>query len=60
LLDAVLRLVRLLQSPAEIPVLVPMIQREILFRLLLDESSVVLHRTAQANSQPQRIGVAIV
>src|SRR5215831_5579829 len=60
LLDAVLRLVRLLQSPAEIPVLAPMIQREILFRLLLDESSVVLHRVAQANSQPQRIGVAIV
>jgi AraC-like DNA-binding protein len=60
LLDAVLRLVRLLQSPAEIPVLAPMIQREILFRLLLDESSVVLHRTAQANSQPQRIGLAIV
>jgi len=60
LLDAVLRLVRLLQSPAEIPVLAPMIQREILFRLLLDESSVILHRTAQANSQPQRIGVAIV
>src|SRR5499433_2942202 len=60
LLEAVLRLVRLLQSPAEIPVLAPMIEREILFRLLLDESSVVLHRTAQANSQPQRIGVAIV
>jgi len=60
LLDAVLRLVRLLQSPPEIPVLAPMIQREILFRLLLDESSVVLHRVAHANSQPQRIGVAIV
>src|SRR5215467_2947982 len=60
LLDAVLRMVRLLQCPAEIPVLAPMIQREILFRLLLDESSIVLHRTAQANSQPQRIGVAIV
>jgi len=60
LLDAVLRLVRLLQSPAEIPVLGPMIEREILFRLLLDESSAVLHRTAQADSQPQRIGVAIV
>src|SRR5215468_5006479 len=60
LLDAVLRLLRLLQYPAEIPVLAPMIQREILFRLLLDESSVVLHRVAQADSQPQRIGVAIV
>lgn len=60
LLDAVLRLVRLLQSPAEIPVLAPMIEREILFRLLLDEKSVALHRLAQANSQPQRIGAAIV
>jgi transcriptional regulator GlxA family with amidase domain len=60
LLDAVLRLVRLLQSPAEIPVLAPMIEREILFRLLLDDNSVALHRIAQANSQPQRIGMAIV
>src|SRR5262249_13414357 len=60
LLDAVLRLVRLLQSPQEIPVLAPMIEREILFRLLLDESSVVLHRMAQTYIQPQRIGAAIV
>ena len=60
LLDAVLRLVRLLRSPAEIPVLAPMIEREILFRLLLDENSAVLHQMAQANTQPQRIGVAIV
>jgi transcriptional regulator GlxA family with amidase domain len=60
LLDAVLRLVRLLRSPAEIRVLAPMIEREILFRLLLDECSVGLHRMAQANSQPQRIGMAIV
>src|SRR5215813_1115919 len=60
LLDAVVRLVRLLQSPTEIPVLAPMIEREILFRLLLDEKSVVLHRWAQANSPPQRVGMAIV
>ena len=60
LLDAVLRLVRLLQSPAEISVLAPMIEREILFRLLLEEGSIVLHRLAQANSPPQRIGIAIV
>jgi AraC-like DNA-binding protein len=60
LFDAVLRLVRLLQSPAEIPVLAPLIEREILFRLLLDETSVVLHRMAQASSQPQRVGIAIV
>jgi AraC-like DNA-binding protein len=60
LLDAVLRMVRLLQSPTEIPVLAPMIEREILFRLLLDDKSVALHRIAQADSQPQRIGIAIV
>ena len=60
LLEAVLRLVRLLQSPAEITVLGPMVEREILFRLLLDENSVVLHRMAQANSPPQRIGIATV
>jgi AraC-like DNA-binding protein len=59
LLDAVLRLMRLLQYPVEIPVLAPMIEREILFRLLLDESSAVLHRIAQAESPPQRIGAAI-
>jgi AraC-like DNA-binding protein len=60
LLDALLRLVRLLQSPAEIPVLAPMIEREILFRLLLEESSVGLHLMAQADSPPQRINIAIV
>lgn len=60
LLDALLRLVRLLHSPAEIPVLGPMIEREILFRLLLDEGSVGLHRMAQADSPPQRISIAII
>jgi transcriptional regulator GlxA family with amidase domain len=60
LLDALLRLVRLLQSPAEIPVLAPMVEREILFRLLLDEGSVGLHRMARANSPHQRINIAIV
>src|SRR5215472_1645885 len=60
LLDAVLRLVRWRRSPGEIPVLAPMIEREILFRLLLEESSAVLHRMAQADSQPQRIATAIV
>jgi len=60
LLDALLRLVRLLQSPAEIPVLAPMIEREILFRLLLDDGSAGLRHMAQADSPPQRINIAIV
>src|SRR5215470_557046 len=60
LLDALVRLVRLLRHPVEIPVLAPMIEREILFRLLLEESSAVLHRMAQAESPPQRIAAAVV
>lgn len=43
LLDAVLRLVRLLQYAAEIPLFVPMIEREILLRLLLDKNGSMLH-----------------
>jgi len=60
LLDAVLRLVRLLRSRMEIPVLAPMIEREILFRMLLEKGSAVLHRLAQPESQSQRIAAAIV
>ena len=37
LLDAFVRLVRLLDSPAEAPVLLPLITREILYRLLMGE-----------------------
>ena len=36
-LDATLRLVRLLDSPAQARVLAPMITREIVFRLLMGE-----------------------
>ncbi len=35
LLDAVVRLVRLLEAPAEAPILMPLITREIIYRLLL-------------------------
>jgi len=59
LLDAVLRLMRLLRSPEEIPVLAPMIEREILFRLLQGETKAVLHQVAQESWQPQHIGIAI-
>ena len=37
LLDAVVRLVRLVDTPAEVPVLMPMIVREIIYRLLRGE-----------------------
>jgi AraC-like DNA-binding protein len=37
LLDAVVRLVKLLDAPTEAPILMPMIMREIIYRLLLGE-----------------------
>ena len=59
LLDAVLRLVRLLRSPAELRVLGPMIEREILFRLLLDEAGALLHHVAREDRHPEAIDAAI-
>ena len=58
LLDAILRLVRLLQYPSEIPVLAPMIEREILLRLLLDKNGAVLHQMATPECRSERIAVA--
>ena len=59
LLDTILRLVRLLQYPAEIPILAPMIEREILFRLLLDKKGAVLRQMGSTESQSERIALAI-
>ncbi|MHC5833874.1 MAG: AraC family transcriptional regulator, partial [Nostoc sp.] len=39
LLDAVVRLVRLLDSPAEAHVLAPLIKREIIYRLLMGQGN---------------------
>jgi AraC-like DNA-binding protein len=44
--DAVLRLVRLLDSPAEAPVLMPLITREIIYRLLMREQGTRLRHMA--------------
>src|SRR5258707_1626393 len=46
LLDAFVRLVRLLDSPAETPVLLPLITREIVYRLLMGEQGGRLRRLA--------------
>ncbi|KAF7598859.1 MAG: AraC family transcriptional regulator [Candidatus Dactylopiibacterium carminicum] len=57
LLDAVQRLLHLLDTPADIPVLAPMIKREIFYRLL--GSSHRLRQIALHDSQTQRIAKAI-
>ncbi len=46
LLDACVRLVRLLDSPAEAPVLMPLITREIIYRLLVGEQGARLRHLA--------------
>lgn len=55
LLDAVLRLVRLLDRPAEIPVLAPMIRREIHWRLLQGPGAAMVRQMGMADSRLARI-----
>ena len=59
LLDALLRLVRLLDSPRDIPMLAPLIRREIFYRLLRGPQGYRLYELALANSQTHRVCQAI-
>jgi AraC-like DNA-binding protein len=53
LLDAVVRLVRLLDSPAETQLLMPLIMREIIYRLLMgDQGGQLYHLTASGGHTP--------
>ncbi len=59
LLDAVIRYVRLLRTPAQIPILAPLVRREIFYRLLLGERSGLLRRLRADNGQVQRIAAGL-
>lgn len=59
LYQAFLRLVDLLDTPEAIPVLAPLIQREILYRLMISEQGSRLWQIASMGSQGQRIARAI-
>ncbi|HWQ36630.1 MAG TPA: AraC family transcriptional regulator [Blastocatellia bacterium] len=59
LLDAVVRLVRLLDTPAESRVLAPLIVREIVFRLLAGGQSARLSHLLTVGRDTQRISQAI-
>jgi AraC-like DNA-binding protein len=59
LLDAANRLLRLLETPRDIPVLAPLAEREILYRLLLGEQAARLRQIARADSKLQQISRAI-
>jgi AraC-like DNA-binding protein len=59
LLDAVVRLTRLLDSPAEFQVLAPLAIREIIYRLLMGEQGGRLRYIAETGGRTRRIARAI-
>ena len=59
LLEAFLRLVRLLDTPEDIPILAPLVQKEILYRLLMSEQGPKLRQIATSGSQGSQISRAI-
>lgn len=59
LLDAALRLVRLLETPTDIAVLAPLAEREILYRLINGEHGARLRQIATAESKLQQVNRAI-
>ncbi len=59
LLDAVVRLVRLLDAPSEIPVLMPLITREIIYRLLMGAQGSRLRQIAVLGGYTHHIARAV-
>lgn len=59
LADALVRLLQLLSDPADIPILAPMIEREILYRLMGGEHANLLRQLAAADSRLSQINRAI-
>ncbi|MGN8647777.1 AraC family transcriptional regulator [Gracilibacillus sp. HCP3S3_G5_1] len=59
LLDAVIRLIKLLETPQDIPVLAASVNREIIYRVLQNDQNGTLKHFALVGSQYQRIAKAI-
>ncbi|MBT8769537.1 AraC family transcriptional regulator [Metapseudomonas boanensis] len=57
--DAVLRMLRLLDNPEDIPALLPLIRREILYRLLRGEQCAQLRQIASSGTQGHRVSRAV-
>ncbi len=55
LLDAVGRLADVLQQSEHLPVMAPMIRREIYYRLLMGENQILLRRMVDQNGKTQRV-----
>ena len=59
LLDAVTRLVRLLRTPALVPMLAPLIRREIYYRLLMSAQRSLLLRVLAEHGKTRRIAAGL-
>ena len=59
LLDAAVRMMRLLDHPADVPVLAPMIKKEILWRLLTGPQGAMVSQIGLADSSLTHVGRAI-
>lgn len=59
LIDPITRLVGLLDEPASVPVLAPLILREVHYRLLMSDQLPLLRQIASVDSQGHRIAKAI-
>ncbi|MBW4688010.1 MAG: AraC family transcriptional regulator [Komarekiella atlantica HA4396-MV6] len=59
LLDCAIRLTQLLDTPQDIPILAPLIIREIYYRLLIGEQGEAVRQIATSGSNMQRIAKAI-
>lgn len=59
LLDAILRMVRLLETPRDIAMLAPLAEREILYRLMTGEQAGRLRQIATRDSRLQQVNRAI-
>lgn len=57
--DALLRFVRLVEAPDDVPLLAPMIERELLYRVLQSEHGRVLRQFARADSRLSQIHRAV-
>jgi AraC-like DNA-binding protein len=59
LIECVLRLVKLLETPPDIPILAPLMLREFYYRLLMGEQSEAVRQIVTSGSNMQRIASAI-
>ncbi|GHH85113.1 AraC family transcriptional regulator [Streptomyces sulfonofaciens] len=59
LIDALARMIRLFEHPADLPVLSPLIEKEILWRLITGEQGALVRQIGLADSRLAHIGRAI-